>query len=223
MVPALIGRRRVLALGVAAAALPLFGPFPFAYAANRRDLSFRALWKRRSVGRHSVTFRPDGDRVTVETHIEVVIKVLFSDVFRLLHDGEEIWHSGRLVSIASTTEADGARFQVSGTAVQSGFRIVGPDGPFLAAAGLLTSDSIWDSRIVHETRLIDVQHGSEIGLVARPLGNEKVDTPQRAVLANRYQMITPHYAGSVFYDEDQRWVKALIEFKGQTIEYVLAT
>jgi hypothetical protein len=28
-------------------------------------------------------------------------------------------------------------------------------------------------------------------------------------------MITPHYAGSVFYDRDQRWVKALIEIKGQ--------
>ena len=41
--------------------------------------------------------------------------------------------------------------------------------------------------------------------------------------ASRYQMITPHYAGSVFYDGDQRWVKALIELKGQTIEYALAT
>jgi hypothetical protein len=27
----------------------------------------------------------------------------------------------------------------------------------------------------------------------------------------------------VFYDGDQRWVKALIELKGQTIEYALAT
>ena len=43
------------------------------------------------------------------------------------------------------------------------------------------------------------------------------------VRASRYQMITPHYAGSVFYDRDQRWVKGLIELKGQTIEYALAT
>ena len=35
-------------------------------------------------------------------------------------------------------------------------------------------------------------------------------------------MITPHYAGSVFYDGGGRWVKALVEVKGETIEYALA-
>ena len=76
---------------------------------------------------------------------------------------------------------------------------------------------------MHEQRLIDVQYGGEIGLVARPFGEDQVATPTGKVHASRYQMITPHYAGSVFYDGDQRWVKALIELKGQTIEYALAT
>jgi hypothetical protein len=100
---------------------------------------------------------------------------------------------------------------------------VGLDGPFLAATDLLTTNALWDSRIVHEQRLIDVQYGGEIGLVAKLLGDEQVDTPQGPVRASRYQIITPHYAGSVFYDGDQSWVKALIELKGQTIEYALAT
>ena len=75
---------------------------------------------------------------------------------------------------------------------------------------------------MHERRLIDVQYGGEIGLVARPFGEEQVATPQGQVRASRYHIITPHYAGSVFYDRDQSWVKALIELKGQTIEYALA-
>jgi hypothetical protein len=148
---------------------------------------------------------------------------LFFTVFRLKHDAQEIWQSGRLVSVTSTTDRDGTHLQVSGNAVGDGFRIVGEDGPFLAAGHLLTSNSLWDSRIVHERSLIDVQYGGEIGLVAKLLGDEQVATPQGQVRASRYQMITPHYAGSVFYDGDQRWVKALIEMKGQTIEYALAT
>jgi hypothetical protein len=87
----------------------------------------------------------------------------------------------------------------------------------------LTTDALWDRRIVHEQRLIDVQYGGEIGLVARPFGEDQVTTPQGLVHASRYQMITPHYAGSVFYDGGGRWVKALIEVKGETIEYALAT
>ena len=35
--------------------------------------------------------------------------------------------------------------------------------------------------------------------------------------------LAPAIAGSVFYDGGQSWVKALIELKGQTIEYALAT
>lgn len=211
----------MLSLGAAAAVLPFLGPLRHARASTRCDLCFRALWKGASIGEHSVVFRRDGERLTVDTHIDIKAKVLFFTAFRLKHDAQEVWQSGRLVSVTSATERDGARLRVSGDAVPQGFRIVGEDGPFLAPAHLLTTNSLWDSRIVLESRLMDVQYGGEVGLVARLLGEEQVDTPQGPVTASRYQLITPHYAGSVFYDGAQRWVKALLESKGETIEYAL--
>jgi hypothetical protein len=220
-----MSRRRLFGLAASAAAMPLLGPLTSAraHAATRRDLRFRALWHGSAIGEHRVAFGTDGDRLVVDTHVDIAVKVLFFTVFRLKHDAQEIWQSGRLVSVTSTTDRDGTRLQVSGNAVADGFRIVGEGGPFLAAADLLTTNALWDSRIVHEQRLIDVQYGREIGLVARPSGEEQVVTPRGPVRASRYQMITPHYAGSVFYDGHQRWVKAMIEMKGQTIEYALAT
>ncbi|MCE3248344.1 MAG: hypothetical protein K0R41_2169 [Geminicoccaceae bacterium] len=220
-----MSRRRLLGLAATAAAMPRLGPLTSARAqdATRRDLRFRALWHGSSIGEHRVAFGTDGDRLVVDTHIDIAIRVLFFNVFRLTHDAQEIWQAGRLVSVTSTTDRDGTRLQVSGNAVADGFRIVGEDGPFLATADLLTTNALWDSRIVHEQRLIDVQYGGEIGLAAKLLGDERVDTPQGQVRASRYRMITPHYAGSVFYDRDRRWVKALIEHKGQTVEYALAT
>jgi hypothetical protein len=220
-----MSRRRLFGLAATAAAMLPLGPLTSAraHAATRRDLRFRALWHGSSIGEHRVAFGTDGDRLVVDTHVDIAVRVLFFNVFRLTHDAQEIWHSGRLVSVTSTTDRDGTRLQVSGNAVAAGFRIVGENGPFLAAADLLTTNALWDSRIVHEQRLIDIQYGGEIGLVAKLLGDEQVDTPQGPVRASRYQMITPHYAGSVFYDGDQRWVKALVELKGQTIEYARAT
>jgi hypothetical protein len=218
-----MSRRRMLALGATTVMIPFLGPFSFAHAATRRDLRFRALRRGSSVGEHRVAFRMDGDRLTVDTHIDIAVRVLFFTVFRLRHDAREIWQSGRLVSVTSQTDRDGTRLEVSGNAVANGFRIVGEEGPFLAAADLLTTNSLWDSRIVGESRLIDVQYGGESGLVTRSLGHEQVETPQGPVRASRHQIITPHYAGSVFYDDGQRWVKALIELKGETIEYALAT
>ena len=205
--------------------MPLFEPLRSvrADAAAPRDLRFRALRHGSPIGQHTVTFRPDGNRLTVETRVEIVVKVLFFTVFRFKHEAEEVWQSDRLVSVKSRTDDNGTLLQVSGTAVADGFRIIGDDGPFLAAAHLLTSNALWDRRIVREHRLIDVQHGGEIGLVTKQLGDEQVDTPQGPVRASRHQMITPYYAGSVFHDSDGRWVKGLIELKGERVEYALAT
>jgi Family of unknown function (DUF6134) len=220
-----VTRRRLLELATAAAVMPLRWPLLSvrAYAGAPRDLRFRALRHGSPIGEHRVTFRLDGDRLTVETHVEIAVKVLFFTAFRFKHDAEEVWNSGRLVSVKSTTDDNGTVLRVSGNAVVEGFRILGEDGPFLASAHLLTSNALWDIRIVGEDRLIDVQRGGEIGLVTRRLGDEQVETPQGPVRASRHHMITPYYAGSVFHDSDGRWVKALLELKGETIEYALAT
>lgn len=218
-------RRRLLGMVAAAAAMPLFGPFLAgpARAAIPRDLRFQALHQGSPVGEHRVAFRQDGERLAVVTHIDIAIKVFFFTAFRFTHDAEEIWQSGRLASVRSTTNDNGTPMQVSGYAVGNGFRILGMDGPFLASAHLLTSNTLWDSRIVRETQMIDVQHGGVVGLVAKPLGEESVDTPQGRIRAHRCQIITPSYAGSLFFDGDGRWVKGLIEQQGEILEYALAT
>jgi hypothetical protein len=220
-----VTRRRLLGLAVAATATAVIGPSrPIrAGAGGRRALRFRVLRHGSPIGEHRVTFRPDGDRLTVETRVEIAVKVLFFTAFRFKHEAEEVWQSDRLVWVTSTTDDNGTQLEVSGTAVADGFRIIGADGPFLASAHLLTSNALWDRRIVRETRLIDVQHGGEIGLVAKRLDDEHVDTPQGLVRATRHHLITPYYAGSVFHDGDGRWVKGLLELKGERVEYALAT
>jgi len=220
-----VNRRRFCGLAAAAAATPLletFLPIP-ARAAVFRNLHFRALLHGSQVGQHSVAFRADSDRLLVTTHIDITVKVMFFTAFEFRHDAEEVWQSGRLASVTSTTNDNGTSLKVTGTAAADGFRIIGEDGPFLAPAKLLTTDTLWDSKLVHESSMIDVQHGGVVGLVAKLLGEEPVETPQGQVRAKRYRIITPHYAGSLFYDADGRWVKGLIEQQGEILEYALTT
>jgi hypothetical protein len=113
-----MSRRRLLGLAATAATIPLLRPLRSArtYPAAQRDLRFRALWKGSSIGEHRVAFGTNGDRLVVNTHIDIAVRVLFFTVFRLKHDAQEIWQSGRLVSVKSTTHRDGTRLQVSGNA-----------------------------------------------------------------------------------------------------------
>jgi hypothetical protein len=218
-------RRRLLGLAAAAAAMPLFGPTLFgrAQAAVPQDIRFRALRAGSQIGDHKISFRTDGNRLVVETNVEMVVRVLMFTAFRFKHQSEEVWESGRLLSINSVTDDDGTFLRVSGGAVADGFRIVGPEGPFLAATTLMTSNTLWDRRVVREDRLLDAQRGGEIGLVAKQLDDEQVATPRGPTRASCYQMITPPCAGRLFYDAEGRWVKALFELRGESIEYALAT
>jgi hypothetical protein len=192
-------RRRLLGLTAAAAAMPLIGSplLGRALAAVPHDVLFRALRAGSQVGEHRINFHRDDSRLVVETHIDIAITLLMFTVFQFRHQSVEIWDSNRLLSIDSTTDDDGTPLRVSGSAVAEGFRIVGSDGPFLAATTLMTSNTLWDRRIVLEHRLLDAQRGSEIGLIARQRGDELVDTRRgptgRELLSDDYPPLhRPH-------------------------------
>jgi hypothetical protein len=217
-------RRRTLQLLAAAMLDPLVAlPLQAHAAAAPANVRFRALRKGAPIGIHTVTFRQDDDRLVVTTRIDIAVKVLMFTAFYLKHDAEEIWQAGRLVAVRSTTDDNGTRLQVSGSAVSGGFRVISEDGPFLAPANLLTSNMLWDIRMLSENRLIDVQYGGVIGLAVKSLGAVLVDTPSGPVQTKSHHVITPHYAGTLFHDERGRWIKALIEAKGEIIEYALAS
>ena len=215
-------RRRTCRLFAALALHPLLAlPLRGIAASTPANVSFRALRDGAPIGTHTVTFRHDGKRLVVTTRIDILVKVLFFTAFYLKHEAEEVWQAGRLTALKSTTDDNGTRLQVSGSAVQGGFRITTEDGPLLAPAQLLTSNMLWDTRMLSATRLIDVQYGGVIGLAVKPLGPAVVETPHGPVRADRHHLITPHYAGTLFHDSAGRWVKALIEAKGEIIEYAL--
>jgi len=218
-----VSRRRVLGMSSSVLAMPVFGSvFPTSVRASLpRDISFRALYQGAPVGTHSVSFVGNDDRLVVTSHIDIAVKVLFFTAYRFAHDAVEIWRSGRLISVESTTDDNGVQLSVMGQAALGGFRINGVNGPFLADGGLMTTNTLWDSRLIAESRLIDVQNGGEIGLVVKPVGVEPVDTPQGRIVARRYSILTPNYAGSLFFDGGGRWVKSLLERQGEVLEYAL--
>jgi hypothetical protein len=221
--PASCARRSTLRLLAGVTLSPLLAPFGARAAAAPANLNFRALRDGLPIGVHTVSFRHDGERLVVTTRIDILVKVLLFTAFSFKHEAEEVWQAGRLVVVRSTTNDNGTRMQVSGAAVSGGFRIIGEEGPYLAPGELLTSNMLWDTRMLRADRLIDVQHGGVIGLAVKPLGAASVETPQGQVRANRHRLITPHYTGTLFHDASGQWVKALIEAKGEIIEYALTS
>jgi hypothetical protein len=80
---------------------------------------------------------------------------------------------------------------------------------------------MWNPLILEQDTLIDAQHGGIIGVSVRRLADERIPILDRQITAARYRFITPYIAGSVWYDDSDRWVRGEFERDGHLIEYRL--
>jgi hypothetical protein len=219
-------RRALLSLGAASLALCALPCLPFAASpialpsdpANRR---FTVLYKGGKIGTHTIVNTPTTGETHVRTQINLIVKAAFITMFSYSHRSEETWRDGRLAALASVTEEGGDKFQVEGSAVPQGFRIVGKDGPFIAPAGALTSNSLWSPAVLDQQTVIDAQHGGMTGVSATKLGDEQIAIGGRQIRAARYKFITPYLAGFIWYDDASQWVHGQFERDGARIEYQL--
>lgn len=191
-----------------------------AATANRR---FSVLYKGNKIGTHTVLYSSATGETRINTEIHLLVKVAFFTVFAFSHRSEETWRDGRLMSLTSETVEHGETLHVQGAATPEGFRVVSEGGPFIASAATLTSNSLWTPAVLEQETLVDAQHGGVIGVSARKLADEQITIGARQVRATRYTFITPYLAGSIWYDEENLWVRGEFERDGSKIQYHLDT
>jgi hypothetical protein len=191
-----------------------------AAAGNRR---FSVLYEGNRIGTHTVLYSPATGETRVNTEIHLLVKVAFFTVFAFSHRSEETWRDGRLMSLDSETVEHGETLRVQGAATPEGFRVVSKGGPFIASAATLTSNSLWTPAVLEQETLVDAQHGGVIGVSARKFADEEIVIGGRQVRVTRYTFITPYLAGSIWYDEENLWVRGEFERDGSKIQYQLDT
>lgn len=185
------------------------------------DRQFSVLYKGDRIGAHVVHHFAATGQTRVTTDIDLVVKAFFFTLYSFRHHSEEIWKDGRLMSLSSRTIEHGETIDVEGVATPHGFRVVGKAGPFLAARGALTSNSLWTPAVLQQDTLIDAQYGGVIGISVSKVADEVIDLAGHRIAAARYRFITPYIAGSIWYDGGGRWVQGEFERDGAQIQYRL--
>jgi len=189
-------------------------------AANRR---FSVRYKGIRIGTHTVSYSSATGETRVNTEIHLEVKVAFLTAYAFSHRSEETWRAGRLSSLNGETVEHGETIHVEGAATPQGFRVVSKGGPFIASAATLTSNSLWTPAMLEQATVIDAQRGGIIGVSARKLADEQIEIAGSQVPVTRYTFITPYYAGVVWYDKANLWVRAEFERDGSKVQYQLET
>jgi hypothetical protein len=206
-----------------ACALPRFarGATTFVLPSEAINWRFSVLYKGHRIGAHTVSYSVATGETRVVTEIDLRAKVLFFTVFAFSHRSEESWRDGRLMWLRSETVEHGETLHVTGAAMPQGFRVVSKAGPFIAASGALTSNSLWTPAVLQQDTLIDAQHGGVIGVSVRKLAEEQITVAGRQLRATRYRFIMPYLAGDIWYDDRGIWVQGEFERDGTQIQYRL--
>ncbi len=181
------------------------------------------LYKGDKIGTHTVQYSSPTGETRVDTEIHFRVKVAFFTVFTFSHRSQETWRDARLVSLNSETIEHGETLHVDGAATPQGFRVVSKGGPFIAPAATLTSNSLWTPAVLEQATVVDAQHGGIIGISARRFVDEQIVIAGHQVRVTRYTIITPYLAGSIWYDDENLWVRGEFERDGAKIQYQLDT
>ena len=86
---------------------------PSAWAHHSGMFTFTVSRDGTPIGEHRVTFRHQGDRVEIETDMELKVSFAMVPVFRFSHRSHEIWQDGKPILISATTDDDGRELDIT--------------------------------------------------------------------------------------------------------------
>ncbi|AWK89967.1 DUF6134 family protein [Azospirillum thermophilum] len=187
--------------------------------AQAADYLFEIRRNGTPVGTHRVTLQPDGERLRVEAHSEITVRLLGIPVYRFDYRSDSLWAGGRLQSLQTVTDDDGTVTRVGARADGGSLLVEGADGRVGAPAGLMPTDH-WNPAVIGARQVLNTITGKINEVRMTREGREEVPAGDGRRSATRYS-----YRGdleaTVWYDDAGSWVGLRFAARdGSTIDYV---
>ena len=207
----LIGRRAVLAGALAALAPP-------ARAGQPAALSFEVLRNGRKIGEQAMTFE-DRDGLSVETRIDMAVKLGPVSLFRYRHEASERWRGARFISLDTRTDNNGKVLRASARRAGGAVRIEPASGAAFETSEATIPFTHWNRQIAN-CPLFNPQDGKLLKQRAAFAGVGEVALAD----GRRRQAEGLVFKGEIdiedWYDEDAVWIALTSRLKdGSTIDY----
>jgi MFS family permease len=166
------------------------------------------------VGTFTQSITHDGDRIVVDSHLDVQVTVLFSKI--VLHEVRstvrEIWSAGRLLTYDSVTLEDGELTEIHGRAEDDAFTISGPSGEARLPADI-SSLTRWSIALTHMNLLLSPETGRLRRVAITGGARQRLDLGNGPVLTTHF-IAHGDESFELWYDKDEHLVK--LELKTAT-------
>ncbi len=210
-----LSRRKCM---VGGATLALLGAGQARAAAGSRRLALYRADK--EIGAKSVSVRRDGDRVDVETRIDIKVKILGVTAYRYELSSREVWRRGALERLRAETDDNGTRHFAN--ADREGGRLVVAGSVYSGPVdGLPATTSYWSPAFLERPVWISTQDGRLLDVRATNLGRASFATASGATPATRWRISGDLTDLFLYYDNAGEWVGTEFPARGETARFVM--
>jgi hypothetical protein len=143
------------------------------------------------IGTSVTEFSHDGDRLTVRTHLQIAVTLLYVTVYRFDSMVEEQWLNGELVAMHTRTDDDGKRKSVDMQSADSGnpdlLNVTYNGTAKTVGAGIMPT-SFWNPQSMQQSRFIDTLDGDTFDATVKSRKPDTVRIGEHDVQASRFEM-----------------------------------
>lgn len=178
------------------------------------------VWREGSpMGRHRLTFTPQGDRLTVDIAIDLSVGLGPFTLYRYQHRSQEIWQLGRLIGLSTQTDDDGDNFRVVAALGPQGLALTEGMEKSPLPAGIQPT-SYWHAASLGSGNgvMLDTQDGRLRQITIRDLGPDRLDINGRPSETRRYR-ISGDLEMDLWYLPTGDWAGLEFTARGSKITY----
>ena len=200
------GRNAITRRGLLAGAATVIGSSADAGLPVPLDntLAFRLMRHGTPIGTHTMNFHRDGDALTVDIAVDVLVKFGPIPFVRYTHRNQETWRRDRLAGFVSQTYRNGTKMHVLARRIDAGVAVDGSGtSPYVAPENALATTH-WNSRMLRGPMI-----GTQDGMLVHPAVSLEPDEWIR--LASGEKIPSRHYKLSgdlnleLWYDHNDTW------------------
>lgn len=183
------------------------------------EVVFDVYRKKSRVGEHRISFARDGERLSVNAHFHLSVKVLFINAYSFDYRSTETWDGQTLVGLSANVDDGGTVANTVAKRDGDLFRIDGPNGPVLSSSWVFPTNH-WHRGQIETPTILNTLTGQLANVAVVRKGIDRVETGAGPVDAEHFEYTGDLHDTDVWYDRDGRWVKMSFKAKdGSLIDY----
>ncbi len=167
------------------------------------------------IGTHVLNFSCDGEKLIVETDVDVKVKILFVTVYKRKARLREVWQDDRLIAYDARTDDGGDVYETSARIEEDRMIVDGVEKGVAVPLDTISTHP-WNINAVDRSPIFGQRDGKVRKVQVEDAGWETLKIGGRKQDARKF-VVRGDLERELFYDADGTWLQWRLERDGKTV------